>query len=710
MRDEMDSPRSGAEISALQRFLDGENDVLRCAAVRALPRVTDDKTALRAALTSALLDPDADVRSEAMEALARVATLGDVPVILRSLEGDPVREVKLASIDALRQLPDETATELLRALVLSRSEDRVAWEDEGSDWEDWLDVQIAAIRALGDLGVTDAIDDMMAARDDEYGQQLDVPVFNALAAMGETGVSWLVAVISTEGGQAGQRAADVLARCAPYALRTYIDTLVGSEDARLRRLAVAQIAPDEALLEMLALKDADPGVRRVALERAAPVQPELAVRALRDSDASVQAIALETLSDPLPSEDREAILDNMLAWLRRGSPALMRAAATKLAELAPDRAEAELLALISDEQRPLGARVAAASALGMLIPPPTVNRVASLLSNPAQQVRSRLLGLLSDRVLAGDIEAQAILADAISGTLLSEEHAVREHSRERAGLDVALSKDDGGGSGRIRITRDGDIVEDEDLSSGADPQGSTLDSILATQLSGPELAEDTPEESAPKRRKRRAVEGPVAIAKALSLEAVQTTAAATVADLEAPILAQADTLTEEVRRAAWQCLARRVTPHSPSDDAPAAAQSAIGDPDPVVRLAAYQILLRKFAEEALVQRASRDEDALIRAEAVRVLPPDSALAHLADPVLAVRSAALEQLAIAERPDLAAAAFDRLVEAERSDTLSSLFSASAPATAYAFRTLTDASLPLRKALVILTALSQRERIA
>lgn len=706
MRDDIDRPPSDGEISALQRFLDGENDVLRCAAVRALPHVTGDRTAPRTALISALLDPDADVRTEAMEAFTCVATLKDVPVILRSLEGDPVREVKLSAIDALRQLPDETATGLLRALVLSRAEDRVSWEDEGSDWEDWLDVQIAAIRALGDLGVTDAIEDMMAARDDEYGQQLDVPVFNALAAMGETGVSWLVAVISTEGGHAGQRAADVLARCAPEALLLYIDTLVGSEDARLRALAVPHIAPDEALLGVLALKDTDAGVRRAALERAAPVQPDLAIRALRDSDAAVQAVALDNLSEPLPNEGRETIVDNMLAWLQRGSPALMRAAATKLPELAPDRAETELLALIGDSQRPLDARVAAASALGTLVPPVTVSTLASLLSNPAQQVRARLLGLLSDRALVGDTEAQGVLADAIGGTLLSDEDAVCVPPKEQTGADVALSKDDGGGSGRIRITRDGEIVEDEDAQVGIDPQGSTLDSILNTQAPAPDLAEDTPEESAPKRRKRRAVEGPSAIAEALILEAMQTAAAANVSDLETSLLDQAGNGTDGARRAAWQCLARRATHHLPREEACAAARSAFGDPDPVIRLAAYQIRMRRPVEEDLVQLASRDEDALIRAEAVRALPPESALAHFADPVLTVRSAALQRLTIAERPDLATAAFDQLVEAERSDTLSSLLSASAPATATAFSTLTDASLPLRKALVILTALSQQ----
>lgn len=706
MRDEIDRPPSGAGMSALRRFLDGENDVLRCAAVRALPRATDDTYAVRTALTAALLDPDPDVRSEAMDALVAEASFEDVPVILRSLEGDPVREVKLSAIEALRRLPDDSATELLRALVLSRTEDRVSWEDEGSDWEDWLDIQIAAIRALGDLGVTDAIDDMMAARDDEFGQQLDVPVFNALAAMGETGVSWLVAVISTEGGQAGQRAADVLARCAPDALLQYIDVLVASEDARLRKIAVPQIAPDGALLGVLALKDSDPTVRQAAVARAAAAQPDLALRALRDADVAVQATALEHLQQPLPSEDLEAIVDNVLAWLQQGSPALMRTAALKLAQLAPERAEAPLLELIGDGTRPLDARVAAATALGALVPAVSVAKLTSLLSNPSQQVRARLLAQLSDRALGGDADAQAVLTQAIGGTLLSEEEAVLAPRTDGQGPDVAAPKGDAGGPGRIRITRDGEIIESEDAPTAAMPRGSTLDSIMADQTPAPEQAEDTPEESAPKRRKRRAVEGPNAIGEALALEAMQTAAAVEIDDVEAALLTQTHTGTDEARRAAWQCLARRSADRALGEDARCAAQAAIADPDPVIRLAAYQLRMRGTFDEDLIRLAARDEDALIRAEAVRVLPPDGALAHLGDPVLTVRSVALDRLTSAEAPDLATAAFDQLVAAERSDTMSMLFSASAPATAKAFSTLTDASLPLRKALVILTALSRQ----
>ena len=202
-------------LDPFRRCLDSENELLRSAAIKALPAVLDDAETLRAVLIDSLLDPDPDVRSDAMEALARVACPEDADTIRRSLEGDPVREVKLAAVGALARLRDRASVDLLRALVSSRSEDRVAWEDEAGDWEDWLDVQVAAIAALGEMGVAEAIEGLLAARKDEFGQALDVQVFDALGRIGEEGLDRLLAVIRSEDGLARQRAADALGRVSP---------------------------------------------------------------------------------------------------------------------------------------------------------------------------------------------------------------------------------------------------------------------------------------------------------------------------------------------------------------------------------------------------------------------------------------------------------------------------------------------------------------
>ena len=150
-------------------YLRAPEEPIRCAAARALGALGDENAA--PALVHALLDPDPDVRADAMGALVRCARPEDAPAIRRSLEGDPVGDVKTAAVRTLARLRDDASTPLLRALARDRCESEVAWE-EGS-WDDWLDVQVAAITALGDMGAEAAVDDLIRAREDEAAQELD---------------------------------------------------------------------------------------------------------------------------------------------------------------------------------------------------------------------------------------------------------------------------------------------------------------------------------------------------------------------------------------------------------------------------------------------------------------------------------------------------------------------------------------------------------
>ena len=156
-------------------FLSAPEDVIRCAAARALAALGGESAA--APLVDTLMDPDPDVRADAMTALVRCARPEDAAAIRRSLEGDPVAEVKVAAIQALARLKDASPVGLLRALVRSRCEPEVAWDDADGAWDGWLDVQVAAIQALGAISADEAVDDLIEARHDEMGQDLDHVVF-----------------------------------------------------------------------------------------------------------------------------------------------------------------------------------------------------------------------------------------------------------------------------------------------------------------------------------------------------------------------------------------------------------------------------------------------------------------------------------------------------------------------------------------------------
>ncbi|MEM8657987.1 MAG: hypothetical protein AAGF22_07810, partial [Pseudomonadota bacterium] len=491
------SPEDQRPSHALSPWLESQNEVLRCAAIRATSGLCEDVDAQRETLLTALMDTDPDVRTDAMEVFAPLARDGDAGTLLLSLSGDPVREVKLAAIAGLGGLQCPEASTLLRSLARSRAEDQVAWEDEDSDWEDWLDIQIVAIKALGQMGDASAIPDLLAARDDEYGQTLDVQVFEALSLMGADGVRALFDILHHETGLARKRVADALASAAPEALALHLDDLLAAPEGQLRALAVTLLPADDPRGAQICHADPDPDVRCASLRHCAAVDPSLPIAALSDPVELVQATALELLPDDLDPAFQATLGDNLLAWVSTSGPTLSAKAARYLARYVPTGALDTLTTTTEDPERPLQTRIAAVQALGRMPEAPKPEDLQTLLANPAHQVRTAALVLLRDLTSAGDALCADLFARAIAGTLLSPEARNLELPDE-AGQALGAPKGEGGPR-RIRITRDGDIVDDTDHA----PEGaSTLAAILNDDAVEPVQAEDTPEEAPAKRLKR----------------------------------------------------------------------------------------------------------------------------------------------------------------------------------------------------------------
>ena len=282
-----DTIRTKDITSAILPHTQSENEVIRCAAVRALGRNGKGDPRSRAVFLDMLRDQDPDIRSDAIEALAPLVQPEDAAVILESLQSDPVREVKLAAIQILVGLEDRTCIPQLRALAMSKCEDSIAWEDEIADWDDWMDIQIASINALGTLGAAESIDDLMAALNDEMGQTLDIPVFRALAQMGKQGLIWLLATVQAGKGLARKRAADALAGVDPDLLRDHLDRLIEAEDVALRLLGLSLLSADMPQAEALTLRDPSQDLRCAGLKQFCKDRPDWIIAALADPSETV---------------------------------------------------------------------------------------------------------------------------------------------------------------------------------------------------------------------------------------------------------------------------------------------------------------------------------------------------------------------------------------------------------------------------------------
>lgn len=662
------TPMDGSDTARILLTHLGEgNDVIRTGAVRALAAQVPGEDSVREALLGALLDEDPDVRTDAMEALAGFARPDDAAKIRDSLMGDPVREVKLAAIDLLVQLRDQDCIPLLRALVRSRAEDQVAWEDDAGLWDEWLDIQAAAIRALGQLGATDTVEDMLAARDDEFGQNLDLPVFDALSNLGEAGMVWLLATAQTEPGLARKRALEAMTKIDPQALEPHLDFLLGDGSAEVRRLALPMLSPTDDRLGYLALKDMDAGLRATALAAAAPARPDLAVAALSDDAPEVQAVALDHLTLPLDDKIAEALNANLQAWLVTGDGVLAAAAARNWRRLQPDAAPGPLWTLLEDEARPLDARIAAAQGLADGCSDLLGDDMQRLLTNASQQVRMIALQSLVQRAEAGQGDAVSTLCQAISGEVLKE-----------AAPDAPLAAQPE--VPRLRITETGQI---ESGASG-DGTSSTLEAIQINRVatakaqSGATVPKAEAEGREGKKQgrksaKRRNIEGPDDVASDLTRHALALVGKIPDPAIETAILSRTGSFQDELRIAAFQALAHRAEDLPLGDQAQTVLHTGLMDRTPRVRALAARIVNRLDpvvpALRSALQARADDPDVLVRAEAVAALDDrDLLLASVADSAAQIRAAAVSKLLSEDALGVADSLIIRLVKAEATDTL------------------------------------------
>ncbi|MEM7024649.1 MAG: HEAT repeat domain-containing protein, partial [Pseudomonadota bacterium] len=244
-------PTSLDPVRVVTRHLQHDDAVIRCAAARALGALADQRAAPD--LIQALRDEDPDVRTDSMAALVHCARPEDANAIRDSLIGDPVNEVKVAAIEALARLGDHDSIPLLRLLVRDRAEDQIAWEDDDG-FDPWLDIQIEAIGALGDLGAAEAIDDLLEARVDELGQDLDLEVFRALARIPE-GINGLLRILGDRDPRVRRRALEALSAAGPESLAPLRNLIRSDRSPEVRALAITCLAPDDPAVRTLALDD-----------------------------------------------------------------------------------------------------------------------------------------------------------------------------------------------------------------------------------------------------------------------------------------------------------------------------------------------------------------------------------------------------------------------------------------------------------------------
>lgn len=264
-------------------------DVHRCAAARALGQVSQPDTT--AALVAALMDEDPDVRVDAATALGQVRDPQAARKMMDNLIGDPDSEVKKAVIPALVAMKFTPVIPILRLLAVSRGSEEIAW-DEGefyeTGWDNWADVQLAAIRGLGEFGDEKAVPHLMKALADEMGQDVTEPAFKALAKMGEPGAKALEKLFGYDNPRLCRR----VARAVGGSENTHLDGLrakmLQNDSPVIRVLALGYLPGDDPRLAPL-FGDADVTVRAAVVRHAGLNHLPLLWDLIEDEEPAVRA-------------------------------------------------------------------------------------------------------------------------------------------------------------------------------------------------------------------------------------------------------------------------------------------------------------------------------------------------------------------------------------------------------------------------------------
>ncbi len=695
--------------AALARVVTSGNDLEQCLAAQALGRIGD--TSAAGALIAALRDPDEDVRVDATTAVIALSIEDAVPTIIENIAQDPCVDAKIAYVKTVAHFHAEAAVPVLRLLVSGMAEDEIAWDDEDlaqSESDDWLEVQLAAVEALGRLGASEAADDIRTAMEDEFGQDLLRSGLIALAQMGDAGLGIVLDYLRSDAARERKVAVDALRQCAPDRLAGLLDDLLADTDASVRLIALAALpAGDPRLVDCL--DDADETVRAEAAARLVRLQPARLRTFLDDESEAVRVAVLEAFAGLPEHPAVDHVRDLLLDWLDKGTPKIACASA-QLLPLIDAEASVEPLRRSALRRGAAGeVRRAAVAGLARVSPGTAVETLVEVARDPVRPIRLEAIGGIARIAVDGEGEggrkASDVILSALAGSLVAppeetdetdpdadeiEDRPVERHGRHAAKEDRADQVN------RIRIDREGNIIEDRpeaetdetsaetvdepDVEDASPPEDvfptSTLDSLQDGFVSPTDEAADsqinlTPEDLSflelAQGRQGKRVLSPEQRAPAHT--DVRVLAARVLADLRRPevvdgLVSVLDESNEELRLAAAISLADLLeTPELVSEKAGADLARHLADSSPMLRLwltRAVSAARSATLAEALRARVD-DEDPSVRAEAIvgisRLDPDFEIEPYLRDEDMTVRQCAGK--ALVERHG--AGARDALIE-------------------------------------------------
>lgn len=460
-------PVADKAFERLSDILENGVDIHRCAAAQGLSQISYPGTA--AAFEKALLDEDEDVRADVVAGLVKIADPKTGDAVLENLLGDPSPEVKLAAIELLAEIDHKEALPWLMKLITEQSEE-INWDESAyyaSGWDDWLDIQKAAIKAVGKMGAQEAVPEILKAMDDEEGQDLTPVALPVLAHLGQTGLAALKKLFADGDARVRRNICDQLDFSQSGIALEILSTSLSDASPDVRYVAVEKLldhdASDERLVAFFDDDDAD--VRKLMVDHLGSSHPEKVTQGLSDKSVSVRQSAFRIIASEPELFEKDGFSEVVRTAIA-GVPEVAGDAAVAWACLIGEPAAKSLGQALQNPKQPLAFRMGLIEALTVL-DDAGFSYLAEAAGDENRQVRVSALSALAEiaKETAWPNNASETLLAALRGDLVEaqpepEEEAVPE---EDDAAEAVAKEDD---------------VEAEAPEQEPTPAISTLDQIM----------------------------------------------------------------------------------------------------------------------------------------------------------------------------------------------------------------------------------------
>ncbi len=493
----------------LRGILREKDEVEQCLAVQALGKLSD--SASLDILLEHLHNPDEDVRCDVGNALCNIIDERAIDPLISNLIEDPVGEAKLVYVNALRAQGAIKAADILCSLVKGRDEKNIAWEEDGFDWDDWLDVQIAAINALGDFAPNidkqKAISAIVGAINDDDGQDLWSIGTKNLIKFGHEGSAALLELMKQASDLDRKKIMIALADANDELSENIIKAGLKDPDKKVRIEAIKSGAKRN-LTEIisLAIDDANADVRATILQNFSQIDEEILLKGLNDISPKVQNAACKAIIRDKKNHKKLNLIKRAQSLLRKDEDELLSNLIHAIAIIKPQGASEFIEDIVNHSATKKEVRLVALKALGELNSANSVTLLRDACADNLQEIRLCAIDALG-KIARGEgensKEALAIISSAIMGELIAAPKDWQPENDNIVDFEEKKSKGDNldEDERKIRLDREGNIIEieedrqnqdepeEEDNPQQLNPQ-STLDAIMAANIKVPTKEEN----------------------------------------------------------------------------------------------------------------------------------------------------------------------------------------------------------------------------